>query len=167
MKAVGEGGYWRLGMRLGAGVGVWECLWGRVSAVGRGEGGSPPPLQAIPCIGGTGHSALVPAAAHQTTSATEDVLLSRAGPRGRAELEVGRRQLGQVRGRSEGHPVCGAQGACAFDTARLGKRATVAVTRGGGALERRRGGEVWTPKVCVPKLARINIHFCKFYHFPL
>ena len=30
-------------MRLGVGVGVWECLWGRVSAVGRGEGGSPPP----------------------------------------------------------------------------------------------------------------------------
>ena len=43
LKAVGGGGYWRLEMRLGADVGVWECLWGRVSAVGRGEGGNPPP----------------------------------------------------------------------------------------------------------------------------
>ena len=42
-KRLGGGGYWRLGMRLGAGVGVWECLWGRVRAVGRGEGGTPPP----------------------------------------------------------------------------------------------------------------------------
>ena len=36
------------GDAVGAGVGVWESLWGRVSAVGRGEGGTPPPLQAIP-----------------------------------------------------------------------------------------------------------------------
>ena len=36
----GGGGFWRLEMRLGAGVGVRECLWGRVSAVGGGgEGG--------------------------------------------------------------------------------------------------------------------------------
>ena len=48
VQAVEGGGFWRLGMRLGAGFGVWECLWGRVSAVGRGEGGTPPPLQAIP-----------------------------------------------------------------------------------------------------------------------
>ena len=32
-----------VGNAVGAGVGVWECLWGRVSAVGRGEGGAPPP----------------------------------------------------------------------------------------------------------------------------
>ena len=30
------------GNAVGAGVGVWESLWGRVSAVGRGEGGTPP-----------------------------------------------------------------------------------------------------------------------------
>ena len=41
VQAVGGGGFWRLEMRLGAGVGVWECLWGRVRAVG---GGVPPPL---------------------------------------------------------------------------------------------------------------------------
>ena len=35
-------------MRLGLVLGVWECLWGRVSAVGRG-GGTPPALEAIPC----------------------------------------------------------------------------------------------------------------------
>ena len=34
-------------MRLGADAGVWECLSGRVRAVGRGEGGLPL-LQAIP-----------------------------------------------------------------------------------------------------------------------
>ena len=38
-----------VGNAVGAGVGVWECLWGRVSAVGRGEGVTPPPFQAIPC----------------------------------------------------------------------------------------------------------------------
>ena len=41
VKAGGGGGYWRLEMRLGAGVGVWECLWGRVRAVGEGGGGYP------------------------------------------------------------------------------------------------------------------------------
>ena len=46
----GGGGYWRLEMRLGAGVGVRECLWGRVKA-GSVAGSAPPPpsLQAIPC----------------------------------------------------------------------------------------------------------------------
>ena len=38
-----------VGNAVGAGVGVWECLWGRVSAVGGGGGVPPPPLQAIPC----------------------------------------------------------------------------------------------------------------------
>ena len=38
----GWGGFWRLEMRLGLELGQ-ECLWGRVSAVGRGEGGNPPP----------------------------------------------------------------------------------------------------------------------------
>ena len=41
-------------MRLGAGVGGWECLWGRVRAgvLGRGEGVTPPPpLQAMPWPG--------------------------------------------------------------------------------------------------------------------
>ena len=39
------GGYWRLETRLGAGVGVWECLWGRVRAglLGGGRGTPPPP----------------------------------------------------------------------------------------------------------------------------
>ena len=32
-----------VGNAVGAGVGVWDCLSGRVSAVGRGEGGYPPP----------------------------------------------------------------------------------------------------------------------------
>ena len=42
VKAVGGGGgYWRLEMRLGAGVGVSEWLWGGVRAVG--ESGTPPP----------------------------------------------------------------------------------------------------------------------------
>ena len=31
-----------VGNAVGAGVGGWECLWGRVRAVGRGEGGTPP-----------------------------------------------------------------------------------------------------------------------------
>ena len=29
----------------------------------------------------------------------------------------------------------------------------------------RRGEGVWNPKLCVPKIAQINISFCKF-HFP-
>ena len=29
------------------------------------------------------------------------------------------------------------------------------------------GGGVWNPKVCVPKMADINISFCKFQYFPL
>ena len=33
------GGFLAVGNAVGAGVGVWECLWGRVSAVGRGGGG--------------------------------------------------------------------------------------------------------------------------------
>ena len=32
-----------VGNAVGAGVGVWECLWGRVSAVGRGDGDTPTP----------------------------------------------------------------------------------------------------------------------------
>ena len=35
----GVGGYWRLEMRLGAGVGVWDCLWGRGRAGVLGGGG--------------------------------------------------------------------------------------------------------------------------------
>ena len=42
----GVGGYWRLEMRLGAGVGVWECLWGRVSAVSTRRG---PPHVSLYC----------------------------------------------------------------------------------------------------------------------
>ena len=52
VKAVGGGGYWRLGMRWGAGVGVWECLWGRVSAVGGGRGVPPPPFKRFPALEG-------------------------------------------------------------------------------------------------------------------
>ena len=37
-----------VGNAVGAGVGVWECLWGGVSAMGRGEWYPPPSLQAIP-----------------------------------------------------------------------------------------------------------------------
>ena len=45
-----------VGNAVGAGVGVWECLWGRISAVGRGEGGSPPPnlLKRFPGVGAPG-----------------------------------------------------------------------------------------------------------------
>ena len=28
------------------------------------------------------------------------------------------------------------------------------------------GKKVWNPKVCVPKIARINISFCNFHFFP-
>ena len=43
VTAVGGGGYWRLGMRLGAGVGVWECLFGVETVQCRGGRGAPPP----------------------------------------------------------------------------------------------------------------------------
>ena len=46
-----ESGWGKRFLAVGDAVGVWECLSGRVSAVGRGEGG-PPPLQAIPWGGG-------------------------------------------------------------------------------------------------------------------
>ena len=51
VQAVEGGGFWRLGMRLGAGFGVWERLWGRVSAVGRGEGVPPPLFKRFPGLG--------------------------------------------------------------------------------------------------------------------
>ena len=49
MKAVGGGRLLAVGNAVGAGVGVWECLWGRVRAVG-GEGAPPPrpPLKRFP-----------------------------------------------------------------------------------------------------------------------
>ena len=31
-------------------------------------------------------------------------------------------------------------------------------------LEERRGGGVWNPKICAPKIAQINIFFCKFHY---
>ena len=46
-------------MRLGAGVGGWECLWGRVRAGVLGGGGGlppPPPVEAIPSARGWGPS---------------------------------------------------------------------------------------------------------------
>ena len=50
--AVGGGGGGRLlvvGNAVGAGVGVWECVWGRVKAgVLGGEGVPPPPLKRFP-----------------------------------------------------------------------------------------------------------------------
>ena len=49
-----------VGNAVGAGVGVWECLWGRVRAGVLGGRGVPPPLQAIPCregpVGGQSHA---------------------------------------------------------------------------------------------------------------
>ena len=59
------GGFWRLEMRLGLVLGVWECLGGRVrAAVLGGEGGNPPPaLEAIPWVeggGGLPSSSLLP-----------------------------------------------------------------------------------------------------------
>ena len=48
------GGYWRLEMRLGAGVGVWGCLWGRVRAGVLGGGGTTPPFKRFPGGGGGG-----------------------------------------------------------------------------------------------------------------
>ena len=47
-KRLGGGGFWRLEMRLRADVGVRGFLWGRVSAVERGEGGTPPPFKRFP-----------------------------------------------------------------------------------------------------------------------
>ena len=41
-----ESGWGRQFLAVGAGVGVWECLWGRVW--GRGRGVTPP--QAIPWV---------------------------------------------------------------------------------------------------------------------
>ena len=54
-KAVG-GRLLAVGNPVGAGVGVWEWLWGRVRAGVLGGRGvpPPPPLQAIPWGGGTG-----------------------------------------------------------------------------------------------------------------
>ena len=47
VKAVGGGGLLAVGLAVGAGVGVWECLWGRVRAAVLG-GRGPPSLQATP-----------------------------------------------------------------------------------------------------------------------
>ena len=38
---------------------------------------------------------------------------------------------------------------------------------GGGGLGGEGGLEPKSPKVCVPKIAQINIFFCKFHCFPL
>ena len=38
--------------------------------------------------------------------------------------------------------------------------------RGGQGCIGRGGGGVWNPKVCAPKMAQINISFCKFHFFP-
>ena len=46
----GVGGYWRLEMRLGLVLGYGNAFWGRVRAVGRGEG--VPPLSSDALGGG-------------------------------------------------------------------------------------------------------------------
>ena len=35
-----------------------------------------------------------------------------------------------------------------------------------GMYEKRGGGGFWNPKVCVPKIAQINISFCRFHFLP-
>ena len=61
-RSQGGGRLLAVGNAVGAGVGGWECLWGRVRAgVLGGEGGTPPPVEAIPGGGGGDGSVHVPA----------------------------------------------------------------------------------------------------------
>ena len=102
------GGYWRLEMRLGAGVGVWGCLWGVVRAgVLGGRGVPPPPLfKRFPAAG--------PLAAPQ--AALRAVRHARAGHRevlrdARLQRRVPRPAPPAPRGRGGAPPLPGADAA--------------------------------------------------------